>query len=50
MKTEAEHELIYISGWQGGARKGFIAPFRLVPINQGVGASIQSVLVKIERL
>ena len=46
MKIEAEHELIYIIGWQGGARQVVVAIFRLVPENQGVGASIQLVLVK----
>ena len=46
LKTETEHELIYISGWQCGARQGVEASFRSVPIKQGVGDSIQSVLVK----
>lgn len=39
-------KLIYILGRQGGARLGVGASFRSVPIKQGVGASIQWVLVK----
>ena len=49
MKTQAKNELIYISGWQGGARQGVVASFRSVLVNQGVGASIQLVLVKAKR-
>ena len=40
MQTEAELELIYIIGWQGGARQVVVAIFRLVPKNKEVGASI----------
>ena len=50
LKTEAKHELIYILGWQGGARHVVVSTFKLVPENQGVGASIQLVLVKTKRL
>jgi len=39
----------YISGRQGGVRKGVVASFRSVLVNQGVGASIQSMLVKTKR-
>ena len=46
MQTNVEHELIYIIGWQGGARQVVVAIFSLVPENQGVGASIQLVLAK----
>ena len=50
LQTEVEQELIYITGWQGGARQVVAAIFRLVPENRGVGASFQLVLVKTERL
>ena len=33
LQTDAEHELIYITGWQGGARHVVVAIFRLVPEN-----------------
>ena len=39
LQKEAKHELNYNSGWEGGARKVVAATFRLVPENQGVGAS-----------
>ena len=40
MQTKAEHELIYIIGWQGGARKVVVVVFKLVLENKEVGASI----------
>ena len=43
MQTKVEHELIYISGWQGGARQVVVATFRLVPENQVVGATFRLV-------
>ena len=50
LKKEVERDEIYNSGWQGGARQVVVATFKLVPQNQGVGASIQLVLVKTKRL
>ena len=44
--SKVNYELIYISGRKGGARKGVVASFRLVPIKQGVIASFRSVPVK----
>ena len=41
LKTEVEHEIIYISGWKGGARHVVVATLRLELENQGFGASIQ---------
>ena len=41
LQTEAELELINITGWQGGAKQVVVAIFRLVPENKEVGASIQ---------
>ena len=50
LKKEAEREEIYNSRLQGGARQVVVATFKLVTENQGVGASIQLVLVKTKRL
>ena len=41
MQIEVELELIFITGWKGGARQVVVAIFRLVPENKEVGASIQ---------
>jgi hypothetical protein len=48
IEDKREYELIYISGWQGGARQVVVATFRLVSKIQGAGASFQLVL-KIQR-
>ena len=33
LQIDVEYELIYITGWQGGARKVVVPIFRLVPEN-----------------
>ena len=41
LQIEAKPELIFITGWQGGARQVVVAISRLVPENKDVGASVQ---------